>query len=323
MAIAIVCSLGNCHSVYARELLVGSWNTDSIRRYDIETNEYLGDFVPTGSGGLDVPDGMDFGTDGNLYVSSSSSNAILMFDGQDGSYLGEFSTDVNMPGNLQFGPDGMLYVGNKGTGEVLRFDPATRTREVFASGGGLQQPVGLLWDAGYLYVSDFSGNAIRRFDAHTGDPVDTFATISTPLILNHDPDGNLLVSSHQTNTIWEFDFDTSERVGPYLNGGAVRCPVGYLFVDGDLIVASWQNHRLLRYDDQGEFEGLMSIGSGLLTPNDLLLRPVPEPQGLFLLFAVVFVALRHRAVSCGTSRQIIGRGRPSPPWSFASSIAHD
>lgn len=274
----------------ARELLVGSWNTHSIRRYDLSTNSYLGDLVPSGSGGLSLPDGMDFGPDGNLYVASSNTNAVLRYNGQTGAFQGAFATQsLNMPGNLKFGPDGRLYVSNKATGQVLRFDPQTGGLiDVFASGGGLQQPVGLLWDDGLLYVSDFSGNAIRRYDATTGAFMGTFATVNSPLILNLDAQGHLLVSSHQDSMIWRYDTTTGTRLGPALVGGQVSCPVGHLFADGELIVASWQNHRLLRYAADGTYIQTIAAGGALRLPNDLLLRPVPEP--IFSLFFAITIA---------------------------------
>lgn len=299
---ALICALA-CHwlgfaaAAEALELLVGSWSTHSIRTYDTETNDYLGDFVTPASGGLNVPDGMDWGPNGNLFVASSGSNAILEYDGDDGTLIGEFATEgLNMPGNMQFGPDGLLYVSNKAEGEVLRFDPDTGDFiDVFATGGGLQQPVGLLWDDNMLYVSDFSGNAIRRFDATTGDPIDTFATVNTPLIMNLNPEGNLLVSSHLDSMIWEYDTESQGLLGPALDGGPVNCPVGHLFADGDLIVASWANNRLLRYDENGDFVEQMAVGNGLFLPNDLLLKPVPEPSSLWILLAGIGVmVLRQR-----------------------------
>jgi outer membrane protein assembly factor BamB len=286
-----------CHGPCgARELLVGSWQTHSIGRFDLETNQYQGHFVVPGSGGLSTPDGMDFGADGHLYVSSSQTNRVLRYDGTSGAFLGAFaSTQLNQPGNLQFGPDGLLYVANKGTGQVLRYHPQTGNLvDVFATGGGLRQPVGLLWDQGVLYVSDFTGNAIRRFDANTGAFIDTFANVSTPLILNLDPEGKLLVSSHQDSTIWKYDTTTGARLGSALSGGPVSCPVGHLYVDGNLIVASWQNHRLLRYGLDGTFVETIGAVNAVRLPNDLLLRPVPEPGSFVGLIIAGWAFVRRR-----------------------------
>jgi hypothetical protein len=42
--------------------------------------------------GLDIPHDVDFGPDGNLYVSSIGSNSVLRFHGQSGEYLGVAAT---------------------------------------------------------------------------------------------------------------------------------------------------------------------------------------------------------------------------------------
>ncbi len=269
----IFCIIGP--SVARGDLLVGSWQTDSIRRYD-DSGLYLGDFVPATSGGLDLPDGMDFGADGNLYVASSNSNQVLRYDGKSGAFIDAFiNSGLNGPGNLQFGPDGLLYVCNKNLGQVLRFNPDDGSLEsVFASGGGLINPVGLLWKDGLLYVSDFSAGVIRRYDAKSGDFADNFANVPSPLILNLDSSGNVLVSSHSSSNILRFD-GKGNPLGSFLNGGPVSCPVGHLFDgNGELWVASWQNHRLLRYNAQnGNYIGEFSSGFGLFLPNDLLRFP--------------------------------------------------
>jgi sugar lactone lactonase YvrE len=285
------------------DLLVGSWATHSIRRYQ-DDGGFAGNFVAPGVGGLDLPDGMALGADGNVYVSSSNSNSVLEYDGCSGEFLGAFiASGLNAPGNLQFGPDGNLYVCNKNTGQVLRFHPGTGAPlGVFAGGGGLLQPVGLLWSGGLLYVSDFAGNAIRRYDATTGAFVDVFATVPTPLILNLDAGGNVMVSSHQGDNILRFD-PTGAPLGPFLVGGPVSCPVGYVFDgQGELIVASWQNHRLLRYDAaSGAYLGIFAFGAGLALPNDLLWRPSPT----------VATYCTAKLNACGGLPAIASSGTPS------------
>ena len=286
-----------CSGVVADELLVGSWLGDSIRRYDITTGAYLGDFVSRGEGGLDRPDGLAYGADGHLYVSSALSNEVLKYDGATGDFLGVFATERLMsPGNLQFGPDGLLYVSNPGMGEVVRFDPVTGDLvDVFADGGGLQQPAGLLWDNDVMYVTDFSGNAVRTYDATTGDYLGDLANVRTPLIMNLDANGDLLVSSHLDSQLHRFDITTGTSSGPALVGGPVNCPVGHLFYGDELIVASWANNRLLRYDAAtGDYIGLMAVGEGLVQPNDLLIRQVPEPGAAFLWMGGVWMLLQSR-----------------------------
>jgi len=51
-----------------------------------------------------------------------------------------------------------------------------------------------------------------------------------------------------------------------------------LLPDGSMLVASWQNHRLLRYNqDTGAYVGQFAVGDGLLLPNDIILRPDFSP----------------------------------------------
>jgi sugar lactone lactonase YvrE len=281
-----------------QDLLVGSWATHSIRRYSLD-GTFLGDFVPAASGGLNTPDGMDWGPDGDLWVSSSGTNSVLRFDGESGDFLGAFATGLAGPGNLKFGPDGMLYVCNKNLGQVVRFDPAAgpSSKEVFATGGGLQNPVGLLWVDALLYVSDFSGRAIRKFDAETGVSAGNFVTQNSPLILNLDKVGNLLVSTHTGDSVRRFNLTTGAVMPNFTVGGPIDCPVGHLFApDGQMIVASWQNHRLLRYDgDTGAYIGPFASGSGLQLPNDLLLTPVPEPSAIAgAVSAIAIATIRRR-----------------------------
>ena len=262
------------------DLLVGSWTTDSVRRYD-DSGTYVDDFVSPGEGGLDLPDGMAYGADGHLYVASSNSNQVLRYHGKTGEFIDAFVNEgLSGPGNLQFGPDGFLYVCNKNTGEVLRFDPIDGSLEsVFASDGGLTNPVGLMWKDGLLYVSDFAGGAIRRYDEKTGAFFDIFTVVASPLILNQDANGNVLVSSHGASNILQFDCD-GNPLGGFLVDGPVACPVGHLFDgSGEMWIASWGNHRLLRYNaNNGEFIADFSIDSALFRPNDLL-RYTPPLTG--------------------------------------------
>lgn len=113
-----------------------------------------------GVGQLNRPQGLVFGPDGNLYVTSFRDNsqpdapgntdAIRIYSGKTGKFLGKIDLD-NPPSNggvrafaqaLLFGPHGKLFVPINGdapsTGEIRRYDVRTKTFDVFvpASGGG-------------------------------------------------------------------------------------------------------------------------------------------------------------------------------------------
>ena len=98
------------------DLYVVSTGTDSVLRYDGTTGAFLGEFVASGSGGLQGPVTMTFGPDGDLYVADfySSDLAVKRFEGPSGPTPGAFidtfvpagSGGLRAPSGLIFGPDG-------------------------------------------------------------------------------------------------------------------------------------------------------------------------------------------------------------------------
>ncbi|MBA54582.1 MAG: hypothetical protein CMK89_09020 [Pseudomonadales bacterium] len=111
-------------------MYIASGYDNSILRYDLKTKEYMGRFVASGSGGLKVPVGLEFGPDGNLYTSSSATSAILRYDGLTGDFIDEFvppgGGGMSSPRAIRFGgANSDLYVISSDTNEVLQFDRET------------------------------------------------------------------------------------------------------------------------------------------------------------------------------------------------------
>lgn len=159
-------------------LLVSSFDSDAVLRYDGTTGAFTDVLVPTGTGGLDGPDaGTVIGPDGALYVPGYYSDSIPRYDAVTGDPLGDFTpTDLLAePRTLVFQGD-HLYVANEGTDEVLRYDAMTGAFvDVFvaAGAGGLAGPAGMVFDpSGVLHVASVDGNEILRFD-DTGAPLPT------------------------------------------------------------------------------------------------------------------------------------------------------
>jgi hypothetical protein len=163
-----------------------------IMRWDPTTGNFLGSFVTSdATNDLNRPEGIVFGPDGKLYVSSFRANSsdtdkILEFNGTTGAYIGKIDTDqVGQPREfaeaLEFGPGGKLFVPITGfgpdTGEVRRYDVSTGNFDVFvppnASGGPLGQPWYLTFrdtDPATLAFSPGSGTSAGAIPA-TAAPV--------------------------------------------------------------------------------------------------------------------------------------------------------
>lgn len=113
-------------------LLVSDAGTNSIKEYDQTTGAFLGNFVPTDSGGLKEPEGLTFGPDGNLFVSSSGTNSVKEYNGNTGDFVRDFvssgSNGLSSPFALTFGSNGNLFVGSSSPGSsntVLEYSGQT------------------------------------------------------------------------------------------------------------------------------------------------------------------------------------------------------
>jgi sugar lactone lactonase YvrE len=170
---------------------VGNTSANNVVIVDTNKARVVREFIAAGAGGLVSPDDMNYGPDGNLYVSSGTNTggAILRFDGRTGAFIDVFATSPSLkrPYGHAFGPDGKLYVSSFRSDEILRFDAVTgQFIDVFAAGNGtadgLNGPNDLLFGPdGALYVTtqgsvadgqggisfDFTSQVLR-YDIATG-----------------------------------------------------------------------------------------------------------------------------------------------------------
>lgn len=272
-------------------LLVSSYNTDAVHRFDETT------FAVQGSlGGLGAVPGaqsLRYGPDGNLYACAEKVNRVVRFDGQTGAPLGALVADdpltpIDETGGLSgptaavFGPDGALYVASFNTDAVLRYDGSTGLfLGAFVSDdpltpidetGGLSGPdAGMLFGPdGHLYVPSFSSDAILRYDGATGALIDAFVPplgggLKRPRMLRFHTDGRLWVTAWSVNRILRYDLD-----GTFLDIFAtVVRPTGLVFRpdSGDVLVTSDNTNTVRQFDVKtGASEGtvITAAGGGLV-----------------------------------------------------------
>jgi hypothetical protein len=133
--------------------------------------------------GLDHPDALAIGPDGNLYVTDDSqrvtvispAGTVLRHWGKPGSGPGEFrfiafepTTPTDVAGKIAVGPGGKVYVSDSGNARVQVFTPRghfVRQFGSFGSGRGqFLRPFDLAVDnAGNVYVADDQAENVSQF----------------------------------------------------------------------------------------------------------------------------------------------------------------
>ena len=273
-----------------------SISDDTVTEADTDIR-FLGEYASATAAQLYQSRGIEFGPDGNVYVSRFDDPAVLRFDGQSGAPMGVFAADPQLTAakNLEFGPDGNLYVVDNISDAVVRFDGATGAfMDVFvpSGAGGLTTPRGLAFDgAGNLYVGSGGTNQILRYDGSTGSFLNDFVRagsggLISPTELTFGGDGHLYVASgaHQgNNSILRYDGATGTFIDTFVSAGNAGLSVaptgGVLFgqdVNGDGNDDLWVSNR--DGDEVLVFDGIN--GEYLATPVTSGLGGLDDPKGL-------------------------------------------
>jgi DNA-binding beta-propeller fold protein YncE len=194
-------------------LYVSSHVTRSVMRYEgpsgtspgsplPSTGQTGATFVATGSGGLQNPDELTFGPDGNLYVADGNSQ-VLKFDATTGNFLSVFVTPgeggLDDTRGIAFDQEGRLYVADTDTNRIHRYDSQGNYLDdpVVGTQTGLG-PCGITFDTqGGLLISGRDANSIVRYDS--GVTVTLSAASSTPVSVSYSTgDGSALAGTDYT-----------------------------------------------------------------------------------------------------------------------------
>jgi streptogramin lyase len=183
-------------------------------------------FIPSGSGGLEASEKV-LVHHGDLFVVSRQNNTIDRYDAATGAPL---------PASGQSGA-------------------------VFASGNGLNDPIGIGFGPdGNLYVAN-TVNTVVRFDGTTGAALGTFVSSGSGGLnyatgLTFGPDGNLFVSSRDSSQVMRYSGTTGAPLPSAANSGAVFAQGGGLDgpddltfgPDGRLYVSSQFNNEVIVFN---------------------------------------------------------------------------
>ncbi len=132
---------------------------------------------------------------------------------------------------------------------------------------------------GVLYISDRDHNAVRKVDLNSNDPandpnyVTTIATVQRPTGLAVDEQGNIYAAESAAGCIRKIDANntvtsfTGQCGSPGFADGPpasarFRNPSGLAFdVEGNLLVADNENHRIRKVDPQGHVTTIAGTGT--------------------------------------------------------------
>jgi len=219
----------HCEVLSETTLLVSSSLGDSITECDATTGSVLRQFASRHTAGLNAPGSMVVDAHRNVYVASTRSNSVVQFSGQNHSIVRQYTE-------------------------------------------GLHSPVALLFiDATTLLVSSWADNNVVAFDVVRGTPIMTLIEsgsggLDGPIAMSRAKNGNLLIASHHTNQILEYEMDTGEFVGVLVEGDEIAGPMDFIYDwQGNLLVSSLTNSSVVAYAPDSSFLGeFIARGSGSL-----------------------------------------------------------
>jgi streptogramin lyase len=289
----------------ADDLFVSSLLSDEVLRFNGTTGTFIDAFVSAGSGGLDGPQGIARGPDGNLYVAAEYSGAIHRYDGATGAPLGTLASGLTAPNDITFGPDGLLYFLSHGSDRVRRYDITTSTElpPIMLSDGTHHSHGMTFGPDGLLYIGLVDGlpgppTTIRRLNPATLTDLGTFVTLPSMASLfglAFLPDGSLVADDTFTDAIYRFNGVSGLPMPPLAPPGSITDPFGMRIGPDGLLYVCSGGLGVQRYDPVTG----VSLGgfiSGGMAPGRSPFAPawgvVPAPgTGLLLLMGV---ALRRR-----------------------------
>jgi len=248
--------------------------TDVLRKNVMvfESNgEFLGALLESP---IFAPAGVAFGPGGEIFVSTSGTEAIIPLDPQ-GQLAGppiSSGGHVVGAGALAFGPNGRYYLGSVGSGEILVISPEGFVEDVLPLPGAA--PAGIAFAPnGNLLVAAFAQDLVYEiFPA--GGIVRTLESpgLDGPTGVAVGPDARIYVTALFSDAVFVFAADGA--LEGTVTSANLDGPSGLAFgPDGNLYVAAFESQRILVFRSDGAL--LQEILAPLLLgPQMLAFSPV-------------------------------------------------
>jgi len=205
-------------------LYVSGINNTTIKKYDGQSGEFLGDF--TSGYTLDRPTKMNYGPDGRLYVSQwgTVQNAVVRFDTATGEFIDEIISSLNQGMDQAWDSQGNLYVTSFELRLVNKYDANGNFLQTLVN-TNLAGPVNLWIDSQDLFVVDWSAGNVKSFSLADGQFqsvfIEGFTNVEGFLFDNQ---GGLFLSDWSEGTVSRFDDTTGTLLNRVVREGILQNP---------------------------------------------------------------------------------------------------
>jgi DNA-binding beta-propeller fold protein YncE len=287
-----------------------------------------------GSGGDDSPP-----LPGGDNVPPFTNGVSMLTGGADPGYVDGRRGEARLanPVNVAFGPDGKVYVADFDNGKIRVVNADDGTTSTLIAAQGFQRPFAMAFSSdGKLYVStDRDPQGMSGPMAGTIWRVDVGARMATPMATRIGrprglavlPDGKLAIADYMHHVIQIFDpasgaltplAGTWDSKGFADGAGAAAqfaTPYGLAYVNGALIVADYENHRLRKVTLDGTVTTFAGGGTAGFGDGGLTGAKFNKPQGLAVadngdLYVSDAENFRVRRIRGGNVETIAGNGEP-------------
>lgn len=239
------------------------------------------------------------------------------------------------PVNVAYGLDGMLYVSDFDNGKVRAVDPNDGTTSTVVAQQGFARPFAIAFAAdGTMYVStdrnpqgqqSLMSGTIWRVDIGAKEATPLAANIGRPRGMAVLPTGQIVFADYMHHVVQVLDPSTGAVV-PLAGawdakgmadgaGTAVKfaTPYGVAIVNGKIVVADFENHRLRQVGLDGKVTTFAGAGAAGFADGAVAGAKFNKPQGLAAdadgnLYVSDLDNYRIRKISSGLVETIAGSG---------------